>query len=688
MMLNNCIRIEREHDIAIVVIDNPPINAGSLEVRSGLLAAIEEVKFDVAVNGIVIIGAGNTFVAGSDLREFGQPLADPQLPAVIAAIESCEKPVVAALHGAALGGGYELALGCDARIALAGTVVGLPEVTLGIIPGAGGTQRLARLAGIPKAISLVCSGERVSSEEALSLGLIDKVAATSLRKEAISLAREMRGRKARVRDMPVPVCDESSITKAAESALRAGKCRPAVHAAINCISLAKTLPIDLALVDERSAFQSLRTSREARALRHQFFAQRDAAKHPALETAMPRPIKNVAVIGAGTMGAGIAIAALDAGFDVAVLERDDVALSRGIDRIRNHYRSRVDAGKLHAAEAAARDARLRGSLDWSTVAVADLVIEAVFEDLQIKQDVFRLLDEVARQGAILASNTSYSDLDAIAAVTSRPQDVVGLHFFSPAHVMRLLEIVHGAATSPEVIATSLQFARRLHKQPVVSANAFGFIGNRIYAAYRRQCEFMLEEGASPQQVDAALESFGFAMGPFTVGDLSGLDIAWRMRQSLAATRDPMARYVCIPDLLCEAGRLGRKSGAGYYLYEQEGGARRPDLLVEKIINSARAAKGIVPRQIGDDEITKRALLAMTNEAALLLQEGVAHRASDIDVAMVNGYGFPKWEGGPVFWASERAVDQLEEEFDWLAELSGPGFVRGDAQQLFPSNREV
>jgi len=675
--MNSRVRVEREGDVAVVIIDNPPINAGSAEVRSGVLAAIEQARADPEVSAIVVMGAGNTFIAGADLREFGQQLAEPQLPAVIAAIEACEKPVVAALHGAALGGGFELALGCDARVALAGTVVGLPEVTLGIIPGAGGTQRLPRLIGIPKAIAMICSGERVPADRALSLGLIDKVAPTDFRDHAISWARAMRGSKARVRDLAVPAHDEASIAAAAADALRTGKGRPAVRAAIDGVVSAKTLPIDQALAQERDAFQSLRGSREARALRHLFFAERDAARHPALATATARPVKTIAVIGAGTMGTGIAIAALDGGFNVALLEQEAVALGSGVDRIRSHYASRVKSDKISAAEAAEREARLKAGLDWSILSDADLIIEAVFEDLKVKQEVFRHLDEAARPGAVLASNTSYIDLDAIAAVTSRPQDVVGLHFFSPAQVMRLLEIVRGTATSPDVLATCLHLAKPLRKIAVVSANAFGFIGNRIYAAYRRQCEFMLEEGASPQQVDAALEAFGFAMGPFAVADMSGLDIAWRMRQSFAAKRDPKARYVHIPDLLCEAGRLGQKTGAGYYRYDKPGGPRQVDPAVEQIIDQARAAKGIVARSLGEREITQRALLSMVNEAALLLHERVAQRASDIDVVMVNGYGFPKWEGGPVFWAGERGAEALDKDLGWLAEFSGPGFVRGD-----------
>jgi 3-hydroxyacyl-CoA dehydrogenase len=678
------VRVEREKDVAVVVIDNPPINAGSLEVRSGVLAAIEEASADSQVSAVVIIGGGTTFISGSDLREFGKPIADPQWPEVFAAIEACEKPVVAALHGAALGGGFELTMACDARVALSGTVVGLPEVTLGIIPGAGGTQRLPRLVGIPRAIAMIASGERVPAEAALSLGLVDKVVTSDLRSESLAWAGTMQGRKRKVRDLLVTACDESSIAKASESALRAGKNRPAVRAAIDAVVSAGSLSIDEGLAQERATFQLLRTSREARALRHQFFAERETAKQPGIDTAAARPVKKLAVIGAGTMGGGIAIAALDAGFDVVLLDQEHASLARGVDRIRNYYSGRAKAGKISLHQAEERAARLKTDIDWSTLSDADVVIEAVFEDLMVKQEVFRRLDEIVRPGAVLASNTSYIDLDAIAAVTARPQDVVGLHFFSPAHVMRLLEVVRGRATSPDVLATCLQLAKRLNKISVVSANAFGFVGNRIYAAYRRQCEFMLEEGATPEQVDTALEAFGFAMGPFAVADMSGLDIAWRMRQSLTSTRDPEARYVQIPDMLCEAGRLGQKTGAGYYKYEQEGGRRQPDPAVDTVLEQARTAAGIVPRAFSPDEITRRVLLTMVNEAALVLQQRVAQRASDIDVALVHGYGFPTWEGGPVFWAQERSAAELEKDLDWLAGLSGPGFIRGNPQQLISS----
>lgn len=397
----------------------------------------------------------------------------------------------------------------------------------------------------------------------------------------------------------------------------------------------------------------------------------------------PRPVRTLAVIGAGTMGTGIAITALDAGLEVTLLEQDDAALRRGATRIREHYARRIAAGKVGADAAAQCESRLHATTGWDALAQSDLVIEAVFEDLAVKREVFARLDRIARPGAILATNTSSLDVDAIAAATSRPRDVVGLHFFSPANVMRLVEVVRGASTAPEVLSTAVEVAKRLGKLPVVTGNAFGFVGNRIFSAYRRQCEFMLEEGALPEQVDAALEAFGFAMGPFSVADLSGLDIAWRMRQSAAASRDPAARYVRIPDMLCELGRLGRKAGAGYYVYEEGAGKSRGqvDPRVHELITSASAAKAVVRRTLDADEIQRRALLAMVNEAALVLAEGVAQRASDVDVVLLNGYGFPRAKGGPVTWARQRGAEALQADLQWLAQLSGPGFVQGDLRHV-------
>ncbi|MFI8616307.1 3-hydroxyacyl-CoA dehydrogenase NAD-binding domain-containing protein [Acidovorax sp. NPDC077693] len=675
------VRLERDGDVGVIWIDNPPINAGSAAVRAGLMRAVAEVASDDHLTAAVLIGAGTTFIAGSDLREFGQPLVDPQLPAVIAAIEACHKPFVAALHGAALGGGFELALGCDARLAARGTVVGLPEVTLGIIPGAGGTQRLPRLVGIPRAISMICAGEWIQSAAVLDSGLVDALTDGDLLEAAVALARSLAGTKQRLRDRVVPAAPPHAVADAAAAALKAGKARPAVIAAIAAVKAAAEPDFDVALASERAAFEQLRLSPEAAALRHQFFAERESAKHSTLAHIAPRAVRCAAVIGAGTMGTGIAIAVLDAGLDVLLLEHDGMALERGRTRISDHYSGRVKAGKLEPALAQDRQSRLRATLDWDGLSAADLVIEAVFESLDVKRQVFARIDALARPGAVLASNTSYLDLDAIARATTRPQDVIGLHFFSPANVMRLVEVVRGKASSPDALATGLAFARKLRKLPLLTGNAFGFVGNRLYAAYRRQCEFLIEEGAWPEQVDAALQSFGFAMGPFAVADLSGLDIAWRMRQAQAATRGLAGRYVDIADRLCEAGRWGRKTGAGYYRYP-DGRTPEVDGATQALIAAARADKGIVARAISDEEIQRRALLALVNEALLLLTDGIAAHATDIDVALVNGYGFPRWEGGPVFWSRMRGKDALAKDLDMLADCSGPGFVRGDIHQLF------
>jgi 3-hydroxyacyl-CoA dehydrogenase len=683
------IRTEAVGTVLLITIDNPPVNATSHAVRAGLGAAIGELSSRPELAAAVVLGAGSTFIAGADIREFGQPAQDPSLPAVVEAIEACPKPVVAALHGSALGGGFELALACDARIALKGTALGLPEVTLGVVPGAGGTQRLPRRVGLVRGIELIGRGERISADEACSLHLLDAVVADDLQARAIELATRLDGRKRRIRDEAVASADAQVVELAAKSVAKAGKERPAVLAAIELVRGAGRLSFDEGLAKERARFLELRDSTEAAALRHQFFAEREATRLPrppgAGLDAVPRSVKALCVIGAGTMGSGIAIAALDAGFTVMLLEQDETALQRGRERIAEHYRQRVAAGKLDAARASAREARLSASMDWACVATADLVIEAVFEDLAVKQEVFRRIDAHARRGAVLATNTSYLDVDAIAQATTRPQDVLGLHFFSPANVMKLLELVRGAQTAPDVLATGNALGKALRKIPVLCGNRFGFIGNRIYNAYRTQCEFMLEDGAWPEDVDRALEGFGFAMGPFAVADLSGLDIAWRMRRARAATRDPRERYVPILDRLCEQGRLGRKSGRGYYTYshDQAGGrqVRTTDAEVRAVIEQASAERGITRRALEPDAIVRRALLAMVNEAALLLAEGVAQRAGDIDVVLVQGYGFPRWQGGPVFWARQWGRAALDAELQRLGESVGFGFASGELARL-------
>lgn len=658
-----------------IAIDNPPINAGSLAVRQGLLHAIAQLCSDSRLQAAVLMGAGNTFMAGSDLKEFGQPLAEPQLPQVIAAIEACPKPVVAALHGAALGGGLELALACDGRVAVATTQLGLPEVTLGMIPGAGGTQRLPRLIGMTRAVEMVGLGERIQARQAQAIGLVDAVveSADDLLQAATEHALHLGGKR-RVRDVPVPVppVDPQVLQASIDAVFKAGKGRPQVQAAIDATCLAMSVPIDAALQQERAVFQQLRMAPDAFALRHQFFAEREAQRLPQAGRLALRPLQTVAVIGAGTMGTGIAIALLQAGLYVWLLEQDQSGLERGSARVAAHYRDRLARHKISAAQASEQQARLQTSLEWGVLAEADMVIEAVYEDLAVKQAVFARIDAHARAGAILASNTSYLDVDAIAAATRRPQDVLGLHFFSPAQVMRLLEVVRGAHTAADVLATAMALGKRMGKVPVLAGNAFGFIGNRIYNTYRQQCEFMLEEGAWPEEVDAALTGIGMAMGPFAVADLSGLDIAWRMRQAQAASREPRQRYVPVLDWLCEAGRLGQKSGAGYYQYEAGRKAASSDAAVRALIERASQQRGIARTPIAAAQIVQRALVAMVHEAACLLDEGVAQRASDIDVVLVQGYGFPRWLGGPVFWAKQQDRQQLQQWLQTMLENQGFG----------------
>ncbi len=670
------VAIERSGAVAVVVIDNPPVNAASHAVRQALLDAVREIDGDPAITAAVVIGAGTTFVAGADIREFGKPLQEPQLPQVLDAIAASPKPFVAALHGAALGGGFELALGCDARVASPGTFVGLPEVSLGIIPGAGGTQLVPRLVGRIAAIEMICSAKRIAADKALKMGLIDAVVAGDLRAAAVAHAAGM-GAKRRLRDLQVPAEDAAAIEAAAQAALKAGRKRPQIQAAIDAVKLSAERPFAEAMVREREIFQQLRNAPEAAALRHLFFAEREAGKVPGMEGAKPREVRRVAVIGAGTMGAGIAMCFIEAGVPVTLVEAEGAALERGMARIRKEYERGLASGKFDAAELERRMTRLESTTGLASVQDADLVIEAVFEDMAIKKELFAELDAIAKAGAILATNTSYLNVDEIAAATKRPEDVLGLHFFSPANVMRLLEVVRAEKTSPAALATAMAVAKKIRKLPVVARVGDGFIGNRIWGAYRQQTDFMVEDGALPQEVDAAIEGFGFAMGPFAVSDLAGLDIALRNRRRLDATRDPRARYFEVSDQLCELKRFGQKTGAGWYRYAE--GARRgqPDPEVTALVEKASAAKGIRRRAFTAEEIRWRALATMANEAAQLLDEGVAMRASDVDLVLVNGYGFPRHEGGPLFWAARQDPARLAQVLDEVAAATGHGFRRGD-----------
>ena len=675
--LNDRVRIETQTSIAFVIIDNPPVNACSWETRCGLLAAIKQCEHHPAIAAIVVMGASRMFMAGADISEFDGPIRDPQMPAVIAAIEDCAKPVVAAMSGAALGAGFELALACDARIATDDAVLGLPEVLLGVIPGAGGTQRLPRLIGISRAINLIGRGSRVVARAALRDGMIDAIASEDLREQAAQLARSLKGEKRRLRDVLVPPETEAVIEAAGVKTLAQAQGDRAVAAAIASVRKAATLPFEQALAEERAAFQDLRQSREAVAKRYLFFAEREAARVADIKNAKARTIGRVGIVGAGTMGVGIAMCFLDADVAISLVERDAPSLEAGIERLGVAYRRMVDSGRISDEVMTLRLALVSPSIDMQTLADVDLIIEAVFEDMDIKRSLMRQLGGIARPGTVIASNTSYLDLDALAHETSRPSDVVGLHFFAPAQVMRLLEIVRGADTAPDVLAMALSVARKIGKTPVIARVGEGFIGNRLYSAYRLQCEFMLEEGALPEQIDAALVAFGFAMGPFAVADLSGLDIAWRTRQRLAPTRDPQTRYSDILDRLCEAGRFGQKSGKGWYVYPD--GARRgiPDDETRIVIEEASRRKGLTRRTINESEIVHRAICAIVNEAALLLAEGVSQRASDVDVVMVKGYGFPTREGGPLFWAARLAPQDLQGWLSVIATSIGHGFRLGD-----------
>ncbi|MBA9860107.1 3-hydroxyacyl-CoA dehydrogenase NAD-binding domain-containing protein [Burkholderia contaminans] len=676
--------------VAVITLDNPPVNSLGHALRERIVLQLEQAQANPDVNGIVLAGNEKAFSAGADVTEFGTPrqLQEPILRTVLARVEASGKPVVAAIAGVALGGGLELALACHGRVALASARVGLPEISLGLIPGSGGTQRLPRLMGIAAAQALMASGQPQTARQLQGAGLFNAVVDEDVVGEAVRLANTLATQGEpypRARDRVLDVVEVQAEVGAQRAKLNARqKLQPAYGALLDALA-ASALPFEEGLQKERELFLALVPSTAAQALRYQFKVEREATKLPAELHAPARPVRTVAVIGAGTMGTGIAIAALDAGLAVLLLEQDEAALNRGRERIAGHYADRVAAGKLAADKAAANEARLSTTLDWVRLQDADLVIEAVFEDLAVKQEVFRRIDTHARPGAVLATNTSYLDVDAIAAATSRPQDVLGLHFFSPANVMKLLEVVRGAQTTLDVLATGMAVGAALKKTPVLTGNAFGFIGNRIYNAYRRQCEFMLEDGAWPEDVDNALTGFGFAMGPFAVADLSGLDIAWRMRKAQAWQRDPRERYVDILDQLCEIGRLGRKAGAGYYTYADGKQVRTTDSAVREVIQQASARRGIARRTLTPEEIQRRALLAMVNEAAKLIAEGIAARPSDVDVVLVQGYGFPRWEGGPVFWARQQDRSQLEADLRQLAAEAGHGFALADLSPLFTTS---
>jgi 3-hydroxyacyl-CoA dehydrogenase len=662
------VTVTREGDVALVHIDYAPVNALSRPVRQGLLAAARALACDTSVKAVVIHGGPSRFIAGADIKEMDLPPDEPILPEVVAALEALPQPVVAAIDGVALGGGLEVAMACDLRLATPKASVGLVETRLGILPGSGGTQRLPRLVGTAKAIELIGEARVLRAPEAARLGILDEVVEGDLLAEAVRRAPGTAKRI--VSGLPVPPGDAAAEDAAAQAAIKKGKGVPAIAVVVTLLRETAAMDFAAGLKREREVFLPLRASDEAAALRHLFLAEREAARVPGLEGVAPRAVAQAAVIGGGTMGSGIAMAVADAGLPVTVIERDAEAAAGCAARLRDAYAKQARSGRLSEAVAAERTARITPTADWSALAGADLIIEAAFEDMAVKEDIFRRLDAVARPGAVLATNTSYLDPDEIAGFTGRPQDVLGLHFFVPANIMKLLEVVRGVKTAPEVLATGLAFGKKLGKLPIVSGVCEGFIGNRIYAVYRRHAEYLVADGASPREVDAAMEAYGFAMGFFAVSDMSGLDIAWAQRKRRAATRDPGERYVHVADRLCEAGRLGRKTGSGWYNYAS--GKAEPDPAVDALIEAERRQAGINPRRFSAEEIQNRLLAVMANEGAKILSEGISLRPSDIDLVFTNGYGFPRLKGGPLFAADRRGLRAVLAEVEAAAQAGGAG----------------
>ena len=652
--------LERHGDVALLRLANPPVNGLSFAMRAALGARVAEALADDAVAAIVVAGAGRMFCGGADIREFSAPPPPgaASLPAILDEIEASPKPVVAAIHGVAAGGGMEVALACHVRLAAPGTRLGLPEVTLGILPGAGGTQRLPRLIGVEAALDVIVGGKLHPVEQAVALGFADECVAGDLEQTAVARARRLAAGGA-------PLRRASRL----EEHLEAARGRPEIfenfrrkmarrargfdapYACVDCVEAALAMPYAEALKNERAVFDRLRESDQSAAQRHAFFAEREVAKIPDVPGETPtRPIAAAGVVGCGTMGGGIAMSIAAAGLPVTVLESSQEALDRGMAVVRRNYAATVSKGRLSQAEMDARLARITPTLDDADLGAADVVIEAVFEELPLKKEVFARLDRVCKPEAILATNTSTLDVDAIAAATSRPEQVVGTHFFSPAHVMKLMENVRGARTSPGTVATVMKLAKTLGKVGVLVGVCDGFVGNRMLYAYRRQADFLLEEGALPEQIDRVVHDFGLPMGPYQMADLAGLDVSWRVRKAQAPTRPAHLRYSPIADRLCERGRFGQKTGAGWYRYEEGSRVPLPDPAVHELIAGVSAERGIARRAVRDDEIVPRCFYPLVNEGAKILDEGLALRAGDVDVIWMRGYGFPRYRGGPMFWA--------------------------------------
>jgi 3-hydroxyacyl-CoA dehydrogenase len=661
-------------DVAVITLVNPPVNGLGLATRIGITNGLEQANNDAAVKAIVITGAGKAFSGGADIKEFGSPKAiqEPNLLSVIRACENSLKPVVGAVHSVAMGGGLELALGCHYRIAAPGASIALPEVKLGLIPGAGGTQRLPRVIGVEAALNMIVSGEPVKSEMLAMLPgqkLWDAMAQSpeSLMDEAMALARKVAVAHADgsplplVRNLPCKHPQGAAYFQFARNMVKGmAKNLPAPLKCVDAVEFATTKKFEDGLSAEREIFINLMWTPECRSLRHIFVADRAASKIPDVPEDTPkREIKNVAVIGAGTMGGGISMNFLNAGIPVKILEMKQEALDRGIATIRKNYEAQVKKGKLKQDKYEQRMALLSTTLSYDDIGQADLVIEAVFEDMGVKETVFKQLDKVMKPGAILASNTSTLDVNQIASFTARPQDVVGMHFFSPANVMKLLEVVRGAKTGKDVLATVMQIGKKIKKTAVVSGVCDGFIGNRMIEQYSRQAGFLIEEGCTPAQVDKAVEKFGFAMGPFRMGDLAGNDIGWAIRKRRYQEK-PNMKYSKTADLLCELGRFGQKTGAGWYDYQAGKRDAIPSKLVEDMIAKHRTDLGITPRKISDEEIVQRLVYSLVNEACHILEEGIASKASDIDMVYITGYGFPFWRGGPMLYADTVGLFNVAE----------------------------
>ncbi|MFX1733809.1 3-hydroxyacyl-CoA dehydrogenase NAD-binding domain-containing protein [Paraburkholderia sp. A1RI_3L] len=670
--------------VAVLTLNNPPVNGLGHATRAGIVAGLDRANADPDIVAIVLTGAGKAFSGGADITEFNTPKAtqEPMLGTVIKAVEASAKPVVAAIHSVAMGGGLELALGAHYRIAAPGAQIALPEVKLGLLPGAGGTQRLPRAVGLETALNMIVSGTPVMSEKLAGTGLFDEIAQGDLLDAALAFARKVAhkgGTHPLLRKREIEHANAAGFIQFARNSVAAvAKHYPAPHKCIDAVEAGVKNGFDKGLVIERECFMALVQTPESRALRHAFFGERAASKIADVPAGTPvRKIEKVAVIGAGTMGGGIAMNFANAGLPVTLLETKQEALDRGLATIRKNYEASVKKGKLNADSLEKRMALIRATLAWDDLKDADLVIEAVFEELGVKEQVFRQLDEVAKPGAILASNTSTLDLNRIASFTKRPQDVVGMHFFSPANVMKLLEVVRGRETARDVLATVMQVAKTIRKTAVVSGVCDGFIGNRMIEQYLRQALFMLEEGALPAQIDRAIEKFGFAMGPFRMSDLAGNDIGWAIRKR-RYREQPEMHYSKIADRLCEAGRFGQKTGGGWYDYQPGDRTAQPSVVVDEMIVAYSKEIGVARRKIADDEIVERLVFALVNEGAKILEEGIASKASDIDMVYLTGYGFPLWRGGPMLYADTVGLYNVERAIRRYAAQPN-----GDAWQIAP-----